>query len=486
MPTESSGSPTGRIFLANFWLFGTTAFIAVMSAVVSLALGYPMGNWLASLRRFKKIITSVILVPFLLPAFLIGLALRPLFGDYLGDFRVGVLAVILAHAFMNAGFIAVVTAASMVSREQVEAASLDGASPSTIMRRIQLPQQLPALSAAGLLVALYSATSFGLIITLGQGSIRTLETEIATAALQRLELSQATLLALLQTALTLVFFLFSRRLGASPTALFGHTETHANSSPVGRILGLGLLAAIVWVLGGVFVRALTSGPGFLGNLANLAGRGERDILNVSVVEAVGNSFRNMMVAVALSLAIAWWVSAKRVGLAVLIPIGVSPVVIGLTALVFSGYLPTWVATSWWLLPIVQVIFLTPLAFQIISPARRSMSKDLLEAAQLDGANRIQLFGLVELPTLIKPIVAAAALVSLASFGEFGAARFLTYGSNETLPLVMFRLMSRPGGENLGMAMAAASLFIVLAVAVVWAVSSASDRDRLGERGTRGR
>jgi thiamine transport system permease protein len=472
--------------LANTWLFGTTAFIAVMSAVVSMALGYPIGNWLASLRRFKKIVMSVLLVPFLLPAFLVGLAFRPLFGDYLGDSRVGIAAVILAHALMNAGFIAIVTAASMIPREQAEAASLDGASPATIVRRIQLPQQVPALSAAGLLVALYSATSFGLVITLGQGSIRTLETEIATAALQRLDLSQAAILALLQTGLTLVFFLFSRRLGASPTALFGHTETHVMPSPLGRVLGVGLIAAIVWVLGGVFARAITAGPGLVGNLVNLAGRGERDILNVTVVEAVGNSFRNMVVAVVLSLAIAWWLSAKRVGLAVLIPIGISPVVIGLTALVLSGYLPTWVATGWWLLPLVQVIFLAPLAFQIISPARRSMSHELLEAAQLDGASRIQVFGLVELPTLIKPSAAAVALVSLASFGEFGAARFLTYGSNETLPLVMFRLMSRPGAENLGMAMASASLFIVLAVAVVWAVSSASDRDVARETSLRGR
>ena len=473
--------------MANTWLFGTTALIAVMSAVVSLALGYPIGNWLASLRRLKKIITSVLLVPFLLPAFLVGLSFRPHLGDYLDDSGVGIAAVIGAHALMNAGFIAVVTAASMIPREQVEAASLDGASRGTIIRRIQLPQQLPALSAAGLLVALYSATSFGLIITLGQGSIKTLETEIATAALQRLDLPQAALLALLQTGLTLLFFVFSRRLGASPTALFGDTETHVMPSPLGRIFGIGLLGVIVWVLGGVFYRAVAAGPGLVGNLVNLAGRGERDILNVSVVDAVGNSLRNMLVAVVLSLGIAWWLSSKRVGLAVLIPVGISPVVIGLTALVLSGYLPAWMATSWLLLPIVQVIFLTPLAFQIISPARRSMSSELLEAAQLDGASRLQVFGLVELPTLIRPVAAATALVSLASFGEFGAARFLTYGSNETLPLVMFRLMSRPGAENLGMAMAAASVFILLAVAVVWAVSSLSNQEVVGQKsGVRGK
>jgi len=35
---------------------------------------------------------------------------------------------------------------------------------------------------------------------------------------------------------------------------------------------------------------------------------------------------------------------------------------------------------------------------------------------------------------------------------------------------MFRLISRPGAENLGMAMAAASLFIAVALVVVWVIS----------------
>jgi thiamine transport system permease protein len=77
-----------------------------------------------------------------------------------------------------------------------------------------------------------------------------------------------------------------------------------------------------------------------------------------------------------------------------------------------------------------------------------------------------------MPILTKPLLVAGALVSLGSLGEFGAASFLTYGSEQTLPLVMFRLMSRPGPENLGMAMAAASIFILLALVVVWLMSYA--------------
>jgi thiamine transport system permease protein len=176
--------------------------------------------------------------------------------------------------------------------------------------------------------------------------------------------------------------------------------------------------------------------------------------------------------VVISLVLAWWLSTRRAGLLVLFPIGISPVVFGLGALVVSGYLPPVVAGSWLVLPVVQSIFLTPLAFQIISPARRSMSSDILDAAKLDGAHGLRLFGLIELPSLVRPVAVAAALVSLGSLGEFGAASFLSYGSNQTLPLVMFRLMSRPGAENLGMAMATASLFIVIALAVVWLITSA--------------
>ena len=480
MPTARGGSQTGRHCLTtSLELFATTAFIAVMSAVVASVLGYPVGMWLASLRRGRRLLTSVLLVPFILPAFLVGVSLRPLAGDLLDSSLFALVALIGAHALMNAGFLAVVAASSLAPRDQCEAAALDGASEARIRRDIHLPQQLPALSAAALLVALYSATSFGLVITLGQGSIRTLETEIVTEALQRLDLAAASVLAILQTLLTLGFFLLARRLGATPTALFGEGPPASHPSRLGAVLGLGLVVSILWILGGVIYRALTVGPGWWGNLANLAGRGARDLLNLSVIEATGNSVRNLVVATVISLALAWWLSHTRVGLAVLIPIGLSPVVLGLGALVISGYLPPGIAASWLLLPLVQVIFLTPLAFQILSPARKSLSSDLLDAARLDGANGLQRWFLIEAPVLRQPLVVAGSLVSLASLGEFGAARFLTYGSDQTLPLVMFRLMSRPGPENLGMAMTAATIFILLAVVVVWLISS-TRQDRIGE------
>jgi thiamine transport system permease protein len=107
---------------------------------------------------------------------------------------------------------------------------------------------------------------------------------------------------------------------------------------------------------------------------------------------------------------------------------------------------------------------------------------MLEAAQLDGANKLQSFASVEAPVLARPLAAAISFMSLASLGEFGAASFLAYGSQATLPLAMFRLAGRPGEENLGMAMSAALLLILLAFVVVYFISREPKSDlELGRR-----
>ena len=455
----------------NLELFATTALIALFSSVVATILGYPIGNWLAGTgRRTRQLVSSFLLVPFLLPPFLIGITLLPLQPNTFNSIT-GILWIIGAHVFMNAGFMARVVSANQIPADQMEAASLDGAGGLRRRLAIELPQQLSGMLSAGLLVALYSATSYGLVLTLGAGKVDTLETEIATAALRDLDLNFALALALLQTALTLCFFYLARSIGAEPAPLFGEQETASTGSKLGGLLGALLLAAIVIVFAGVFVRAITYGPGLVENFANLAGRGSRELLNISVAEAAMNSLRNLIVAALIALPIAWFAAGrKRTSYLVLLPIGISPVVFGLVFLVLSGYLPAALSGTWLLVPVVQSLFLIPLSYQVLRPARQSVSMEIKDAAQLDGAFGWRMFSQVEGPLVRKPLSVAAAFVALGSLGEFGAASFLAYGSQATLPLVMFRLISRPGAENLGMAMAAASLFIAVALVVVWVIS----------------
>ena len=476
----SVGLRIGQTYLTtSLELLATTAFIAVVSSAISLILGYPVGNFLATLgAKSRGFLGALLVLPFLLPPFLIGITLLPLRGDDL-DSNLGILLIICAHVVMNVGFVARIVASSQLPLEQLEAARLDGASNFLVRLRVSLPQQRAALAAAGLLIALYSATSYGLVISLGQGVVATLETEIAISSLRDLDLSRSFVLALLQTLLTLTLFVFAQRAGAKPTPVFGEV-TSSLPSRLGAVLALLFVLAIGLIIWNIAGRALSLNGGLFENLASLGTKGAREILNLTVLEAGANSLRNMVVASLIVLPLAWIAAGRqRSSLLYVLPIGISPVVLGLGFLILSGYLPRDLS-GWWLVPLVQSIFLFPLAYQIIRPARLAMSREILEAAQMDGATKLRVFGSIEGPILARPLAAAAAFVSLASLGEFGAASFLATGSGATLPLVIFRLASRPGEENLGMAMTAAMLFVLLALVVVLLISRESqtpDRER---------
>ncbi len=446
----------------------TTASIAVVSAALSLAVGIAFGNWLRSLRpALGRVIATLTLIPFLLPPLLIGLAVLGVFGELEVNSNSGMLFIVLAHVFMNFGFIAKVFAGSTIDSEQIEAARLDGATDALIRRRIELPQQIPGLVSAALLVALYSATSYGLVLTLGAGKVKTLETEIAIATLQQLDLESAAIYAALQTLLTFAMFLVARSVSGTPSALDEIEKSLLRPTLLQRVFGLVLVGLVLAALVAIVLR-MFAGPGLLANIANLSTKGERQLLNITVMDASLNSVRNALVVVLITLPIAYLLaSRKRATGLVLLPIGISPVVIGLATLSLAGYLPRELTSSWVLLPLIQVLFALPVAYQILRPAHSAIARDLLEASRLDGASRLKTATLIELPLIKKSVALAIAFSAMVSIGEFGAASFLAFGSNETLPIVLYKLLGRPGEENLGMAMTVAGIYILISAYIIW-------------------
>jgi thiamine transport system permease protein len=81
--------------------------------------------------------------------------------------------------------------------------------------------------------------------------------------------------------------------------------------------------------------------------------------------------------------------------------------------------------------------------------------------------RWQQVTLVELPLIKRSVALAMAFAAMVSIGEFGAASFLAFGSNETLPIVIYKLLGRPGEDNLAMAMTVASIYILISAYVIW-------------------
>jgi thiamine transport system permease protein len=54
---------------------------------------------------------------------------------------------------------------------------------------------------------------------------------------------------------------------------------------------------------------------------------------------------------------------------------------------------------------------------------------------------------------------------------------LAYGDQATLPTILYALISRPGGQNFGMAMAVCTILILLTFVLVFSVSSRTLRRR---------
>jgi thiamine transport system permease protein len=119
---------------------------------------------------------------------------------------------------------------------------------------------------------------------------------------------------------------------------------------------------------------------------------------------------------------------------------------------------------------VQSVFAIPLVVRIVYPSLLAVEANTREQAMTDGANGWQLFRSVDYPLLRPVMKTAIAFSALVSLGEFGVASLLTFGDQATIPVLMYQLISRPGAQNYGMALAVASILTLLTIVIVLTLS----------------
>ena len=456
---------------------GWTLLISVGSVTIALLGGVPLGYWLSALGiRVRSLIAPVLALPFFLPTIIIGVIVVPFLNRDESSALILTATLILIQGLINVGFVALTASSTLagIPAAHRESATLEGATRGQIAKLIELPQLRGALASVSLLIALYSATNYSLAQLLGRGYVSTLEIEIAKFAFRELDFAAALLLGLVHMLLTSSLFVISSRLGGDALGLNlfgGDTRRMPDRQLVRPPL---LLATGGWIFAALLaallttplIRSLSTSTGFgLDNYMNLATRGERKILDVTVLDASLNSARNLALTLLIALPIAWLLSRVRGSRRVFArtlgvwPAAISPVVLGLAVLVLASQLGLRATEAWPLLPLTQALVALPLLTLLFSSAYAAMDRDLLDAASVDGASALQRWWFVEIPLLRAPLSTGVLFASLAGLGEFAAASFLTLGSQTTLPLAIYQLAARPGQENLGMAMAATTIFI---------------------------
>jgi thiamine transport system permease protein len=150
----------------------------------------------------------------------------------------------------------------------------------------------------------------------------------------------------------------------------------------------------------------------------------------------------------------------------MLPLGVSAVTVGFGFLITLNRPPVDLRSSLVLVPIAQAVVAVPLVIRVLLPVLRAIDQRLREAAAVLGASPGRVFTAVDLPVLGRSLGLAVGFCFAVSLGEFGATSFLSRPERPTLPVVIFRLIGRPGTDNLGMALAASVVLAVLTTAVI--------------------
>ena len=459
-----------------------TIWQALLSALLCVALGLPLAFLLYRRSFFgAKTLRTFLVIPFVLPSIIVAISLSGL-RNALPD--TAILVILIAHLFLNFSLVVRVvgSAWSALDSSIEDAAAIDGAGTLRTFFSITMPSLRAAILSAAILVFLFCATSFAIILVIGGGQLQSIETLSYQALNQYLDLETAAALSIAQTIISASAFALSRKFAYGEVRFEITDESSARQNLSMRDIPLvafsmSLVATLFVIpIGSVLARAFTvAGEFSFENFALLNSRGARELLDITVLEALSNSVRNAAIAAALAFVIgtlvAWLLQGKRgwfAEFAFLLPLGVSPVVLGFGYLVSFGSGPLELRKSWLIVPLVQALIAMPIVIRMTQAALAALGREPRESAANAGAGAWQTFRLVEAPLIRGTLAAAFGFALLASIGEFGSASLLAYGDQATLPLVLLRLISRPGEQNYGMAMAASAMLIVLVFVLIGA------------------
>jgi thiamine transport system permease protein len=483
-------------------LLGVTLGQAAASTVLALVAAAPIAWLYAHVGgRASVLLAVVVTVPFVLPTVVVGVAFRSLLTGPLSFLHIqsGLGAVLAAHVFINVAVVVRVVGAAWRNLDPrlLEAARTLGAGRLRATLTVVIPRLLPAIAGAAALIFLFCSTSFGVVIILGAGELRTLETEIYTQAIGYFRIPEAVVLSMVQIVVVFAALMLTRVFAdpAGTGSARGGVERRRRDAAFvhGRFVRPAMWLVSVWtvvlLVGPVVVLIARSVRPTVGGEWTLAGyRALAEPVNgVTPLESLEYSLVSAAFATVIALvvgvlaAVALHRSRGVVGAIAsaisLVPLGISAVTLGFGYLIVLASMPYAIAASPAIIPCVQALIAIPMVIRIMLPALESVPVRLRQAAATLGARPARVFATVDLPIVGRSMGAAAGFAFVMALGEFGASSFLARADTTTLPVLIGSALNRPGAANLATAMAASVVLVAattLAMLVVEAFRPRSE------------
>ncbi|MBM3136965.1 MAG: iron ABC transporter permease [Chloroflexi bacterium] len=482
-----------------------TFYQAILSTILTIGIGLPAA-WLFGRFKFrgKNALRIASTLPFILPTVVVAAGFSALIGPRgwiniflmqlmgLKDPPISILnslsAILLAHVFYNTSIMIRVVGAALSQFDQrlEDAAQTLGASSWQAFLKVTLPNLLPSILSAVLLVFLFDFTSFGVVLMLGGPQFSTLEVEIYIQTVQFLNLPLAGILSLIQLFFTMLVTLALIRIGDSGFAvpIMPRMQEENMRSPRRvweKAFAIGIIAILLLLLVSpvaalVFKSLLIEGSQgqeiSIKYFLELFSNRRQSYFYVPPFQALLNSLRFALISSLVSLFLGMLLSYglrvnsrfnRWVEWLIMFPLGTSAVTLGLGFFIF--FFRGTGSARWypWLIPMVHSLISLPFVLRVVQPVLRSIPANIHWAAATLGASPPSIFRRVDLPILWRSLMTAALYAFTISLGEFGATSFLSRPDLPTMPIAIFRYLGLPGSINYGQAMAMAVIILLVCV-----------------------
>ena len=499
---------------------GFTLWQAILSTILTLMLGLP-GAYLFAHYNFrgKSLLQALTGIPFLMPTLVVAAAFNALLGSN-GWVNTGLMqllklssppiqftdtlvAILVAHVFYNTTIVLRMVGDfwSHLDPRLTQAARMLGANRWQAAWRVTFPILAPIIAAAALLVFIFDFTSFGVILLLGGPHYATLEVEIYYQTISLFNLPMAAVLSILQIACTLGLTIIYTRLirhlsiplAQKSRKVTQRRLTTLRSKIMAGIIVLTLFTLLILPLSALAMRSFVRlEPNRFGQTASTTGF-TLDFyreLDVNSNQSIFFTPPSTAIAVSLTYAVATMILALALGFpaalalsrnnqpflshaldaVLMLPLGTSAVTLGLGFIVALDQPPLDLRASLILIPLAHTLVAFPFVVRNLTPALRSIRPRIRQAASMLGATPGKVMRYIDIPLIARSILVAATFAFTISLGEFGATSLLARPQYATVPIAIYRLISRPGEINYGQALALSTILMLVAGAGMFLIN----------------